>query len=58
MSITQYIQIGADALVAVGLLCSALQHLPLPAKWVERFARAATWASAAAVSVNSRKVKP
>ena len=58
MTFIQIVNDGLAVLGAVGAICTVLQHRPLPAVWVERFARAATWASNAAVSVNSRKGNP
>jgi hypothetical protein len=47
-------QAGAYVLSAIGVLCLAASHLPLPAKWSERFARFAAYTSQK-FSVNDRK---
>lgn len=54
MTIVQILTDVSAGLGALGVVCSFLQHLPFPAVWVQRFARAATWASNARVSVNAR----
>ncbi len=45
---------GSAVIGDIGLLCLAISHLPLPAKWAERFARFAAYTSQR-FSVNDRK---
>ncbi len=48
------IVIAGAVIGCIGTVSAVLAHLPFPAKWAERFARAALWASNAKFSVNQR----
>lgn len=49
------IQDAFTVIGAIGSICAVLAHLPLPAVWSQRFARAAVWASNVKFSVNVRQ---
>lgn len=55
MTITTITQDAFALLGAVSAICTVLAHLPFPAVWAQRFARAAAWASNAKFSVNVRQ---
>jgi hypothetical protein len=55
MTITTIAQDALTVLGAIGAICTVLAHLPFPAVWAQRFARAAIWASNVKFSVNVRQ---